>query len=48
MEYSVFLDKPFDAGISGKMWRLLKDWYEEGSVRSSCIENFQLYRYKVE
>ena len=30
VEYPVLLEKLFDAGVNGKMWRLLKSWYEDG------------------
>ena len=33
VEYPVLLQKLFDAGVNGKMWRLLKSWYEEGSCQ---------------
>ena len=33
VEYPVLLKKPFDAGVHGKLWRLLKNWYEGGSCR---------------
>ena len=28
VEYLVFLEKLFEGGVNGKMWRLLKKWYE--------------------
>ena len=31
VEYSVLLERLFEVGISGKLWRLLKNWYEEVS-----------------
>ena len=30
VEYPVLLEKLFDAGVNGKMWKLLKSWYEGG------------------
>ena len=33
VEYPVLLEKLFDAGVNGKMWRLLKSWYEGGSCQ---------------
>ena len=34
VEYPVLLQKLFDAGVNGKMWRLLKSWYEGGSCQA--------------
>lgn len=28
VEYLVLLEKLFEGGVNGKMWRLLKKWYE--------------------
>ena len=28
VEYPVLLEKLFDAGVNGKMWTFLKNWYE--------------------
>ena len=33
VEYPVLLQKLFDAGVNGKLWRLLKSWYEGGSCQ---------------
>ena len=33
VEYPVLLEKLYDVGVNGKMWRLLKSWYEEGSCQ---------------
>ena len=33
VEYPVLLEKLFNAGVNGKMWRLLKNWYEGGSCQ---------------
>ena len=33
VEYPVLLEKLYDVGVNGKMWRLLKSWYEGGSCR---------------
>ena len=33
VEYPVLLKRLFDAGINGKMWRLLKSWYDGGSCQ---------------
>ena len=33
VEYAVLLHKLFEAGVNGKMWRLLKNWYEGGSAQ---------------
>jgi len=30
VEYPVLLERLFEAGVNGKMWRLLKNWYEGG------------------
>ena len=30
VEYPVLLKKLLEAGVNGKMWRLLKNWYECG------------------
>ena len=40
VEYPVH--KVFDADINGNMWRLLKDWYEDGSCQVKLDGNFQL------
>ena len=31
VEYAVLLKKLFEAGVNGKLWRVLKNWYEGGS-----------------
>ena len=31
VEYAVLLEKLFEAGVNGKLWRVLKSWYEGGS-----------------
>ena len=31
VEYAVLLEKLFEAGVNGKLWRVLKNWYEGGS-----------------
>ena len=31
--YPILLEKLFDAGVNGKMWRLLNSWYEGGSCQ---------------
>ena len=33
VEYPVLLEKLFEAGVNGKMWRLLKSWYDGGSCQ---------------
>ena len=33
VEYPVLLVKLFDAGVNGKMWRLLKNWYKSCSCQ---------------
>ena len=33
VEYPVLLEKLFDVGVNGKMWRLLKNWYNGGSCK---------------
>ena len=33
VEYPVLLEKLYEVGVNGKMWRLLKSWYEGGSCR---------------
>ncbi len=33
VEYPALLEKLHDVGVNGKMWRLLKNWYEGGSCR---------------
>ena len=35
VEYAVLMDKLFEVGVNGKMWRLLRYWYEGGSC---CIK----------
>ena len=31
VEYSVLSERLIEVGINGKLWRLLKNWYEEVS-----------------
>ncbi len=33
VEYAVLLKKLYDIGVNGRMWRLLKNWYEGRSCR---------------
>ena len=33
VEYPILLQKLYDVGVNGKMWRFLKNWYEDGSCR---------------
>ena len=33
VEYPVLLEKLYDVGVNGKMWRLLKSWYKGGSCQ---------------
>ena len=33
VEYAVLMDKLFEVGVNGKMWRLLRNWYDGGSCR---------------
>ena len=33
VEYPVLLEKLYDVGVNGKMWRLLSSWYEGGSCQ---------------
>ena len=33
VEYPVLLEKLYNAGVNGKMWRLLKSWYTRGSCQ---------------
>ena len=35
VEYPVLLEKLYEVGINGKMWRLLRSWYEGGSA---CVK----------
>ena len=48
VEYPVLLEKLFDIGVNGKMWRLLKSWYDGGFCRvrmdGMLSENFQVKR----
>ena len=46
VEYAVLLDRLFEVGVNGKMWRLLSGWYtgatchvrlEERLSRSNCL-----------
>ena len=30
VEFSVLLSHLFDTGVNGKMWRLIKNWYQNG------------------
>ena len=41
VEYPVLLEKLYDVGVNGKMWRLLKSWYEGGSCQVSWTEDSQ-------
>ena len=47
MEHPVLLDKLPDVGINGKMWRLLKDWYEDGSCQVKLARKLSA-RYRLE
>ena len=47
VEYSVLLERLFEAGISGKLWRLLKNWYEEVSCYVK-IDGKSSEKFKVE
>ena len=46
VEYPVLLEKLFDVGVNGKIWRLLKSWYDGGSCKVKMdrmlSENFQV------
>ena len=48
VKYPVLLEKLFDAGVNGKMWRLLKSWYDGGSCKvridEMLSENFWVER----
>ena len=33
IEYPILLKRLYEAGVDGKLWRLLKDWYEGGTGR---------------
>ena len=33
VEYPVLLDRLYEIGVNGKMWRLVKNWYEGGSCK---------------
>ena len=37
VEYTVLLEKLFDVEVNGKMWRLLKSWYNGGSCQVSWM-----------
>ncbi len=30
IEFPVLLDRLFQAGVNGKMWRFIKNWYQNG------------------
>ena len=30
VEYTALLERLFEVGVNGKMWRLLKNWYKDG------------------
>ena len=47
MEYSVLLERLFEVGINGKLWRLLKNWYEEVSCYVK-IDGKSSEKFKVE
>ena len=48
VEYLVLLEKLFDVGVNGKMWTLLKSWYDGGSCKARMgemlSENYQVAR----
>ena len=48
VEYPVLLEKLFDVGVNGKMWRLLRSWYNGGSCKvrmdGMLSENFKVER----
>ena len=48
VEYPVLLEKLYDVGMNGKMWRLLKSWYKGGScqvkVDGSVSDRFTVER----
>lgn len=48
VEYPVLLEKLFDAGVNGKMWRLLENWYESCScqvkLEGRLSDNFSVER----
>ena len=35
MQYPVLLKCLYEAGISGKTWRLIRDWYDHSNTRMS-------------
>ena len=51
VEYLVLLEKLFDPGVNGKMWRLLKSWYDQLTERPtpeawSCLSRGSMTRRK--
>ena len=48
VEYPVLLEKLFEAGVNGKLWRVLKNWYEGGSgwvkLDGRLSESFEICR----
>ena len=48
VEYAVLLQKLFETGVNGKLWKLLKNWYEGGSAQvkldGSLSESFKIGR----
>ena len=47
VEYPVLLENLYDVGVNGKMWRLLKSWYEGGSCQVK-LDGRLLDSYHVE
>lgn len=48
VEYAVLLERLFDVGVNGKMWRLLRSWYKGASGRvkmdGRLSDEFQIER----
>ncbi len=47
VEYPVLLERLYDTGVNGKMWRLLSSWYDGGLCRVR-IDSMVSERFLVE
>ena len=45
VEYPVLLEKILDVGVNGKMWRLLKSWYD-GTKRGWMGSSLRTFRWR--
>ena len=37
-EFAILLTTPFDAGVNGKCWRLLKSWYDHPTCCAKFVK----------